>query len=142
MYYPDGIITAATVFGTVLDRQEEEQQSQNVIETLKVYYNGATTKPKNLAITIPSNYSSPIIESFNVNNGFALITQFSGDTDAIYDLKIFNSDGSQQVAQKTLAETAGSPVFFGDADNGIWLGFADFDSDTGLVTKAFLARVL
>jgi len=142
-YIPDGIIAANTVFGIVLKRLKT-QQNQTSVDSLIAYYNGTTSKPQTLDVTIPQDISDVAIQAYNYKSGFILLTQFIKGNDTNYDMQIFNSDGSQQVAQKTLAYASviTPMVFFIDASGVLWLGYSDYDKSSDKVSKAYLGKVL
>ena len=140
MYFPDGVISASKVFGVVLNRQQMVRQQFS--EDLRVYYNGATSKPSILDLDAPEGYQNPIIQSFPHPNGFVILGQFTGEKDAIIVIKIFNADGTENVAQKTIANTQGAMLFFQDAAGNLWLGYNDFDMADGKVAKGYLGKLI
>jgi hypothetical protein len=140
IYFPDAIISASKVYGLVIDRQTKQDQS--VSDSLRVYYNGATSKPSTLDLPAPSDYNSPMIRAFDNSNGFAVVSQWSGEKDAEYTLRIFDKDGNSQDNPMTLAKTVGDMIFFTDASGAIWLGYADFNSIDGKVSTGYLGQVL
>jgi len=139
-FFPDGMISASNVFGVVLARQEK--QNKKLLESFKVYYNGATSQPQVLDLTAPTDYQSPNILSFNYKDGFILLAQYLGKSNAAFVMKIFNADGTEQAAQKTIGYSNGNMMFFQDADGNLWLGYNDFDLSNGKISKSYLGKVL
>lgn len=140
VYFPDGIISATDAFGIVLAK--EEKKGENIEESLIVYYDGATSKPQKLELTAPKGYMSPLIRSFDYKDGFIILAQFIGESDAAFVLKLFKSDGTEKEAQKLIGTSQSSMLFFLDADKNLWLGYTDFDLSTGKVSKGYLGKVL
>jgi hypothetical protein len=140
IYFPDGVISASNVYGIVIDRQTKQDQS--ISDSLRVYYNGATSKPSTLDLTAPNNYNSPIIRAFDNSIGFAVVSQWSGENDDEYSLRTFDKEGNAHGDQMTLAKTVGNIILFTDASGAIWLGYADFNSTDGKVSTGYLGEVL
>ena len=139
-YFPDGMIVSSSVFGVVLARLERKEGDMS--ESLKVYYNGAVSKPEALDIKAPEGYRQPTIQSFDHTGGFVLLAQYTGEDDVAFVMKIFNSDGSQQDAQKTLAHTQGSMMFFNDASGALWVGYSNFNLSSGKISASYLGKVM
>ena len=140
MYFPDGMISASKVFGVVLNRQQMVRKQFS--EDLRVYYNGATSKPSILDLDVPKGYQNPIIQSFPHPGGFVILGQLTGEKDALIVIKIFNANGTEKVAQKTIANTQGAMLFFRDAAGTVWLGYNDFDMKDGKVAKGYLGKLI
>lgn len=142
VYYPDGMITAAEVSGVVLLRQEFEEDDNELEEDLKVYYNGATSKPETLDIEAPEDYQSPVIQSGTYQDGFSVVVKFYGQQDVEYVVKAFKTDGSELLDQKTLLKSQGNVAFFQDAAGALWAAIVDYDFGTGKLSKGYLGKVL
>lgn len=142
-YYTADVISALDVFGVVVVRQE--MQKKNITESLKVYYNGATSKPQMLDISAPKDYKTPefpMVQSFNHKDGFVVIAEYTGEPKRAYVIRVFNADGSERAAQKTLGYFQGSLMFFEDAAGALWLGYTDYDTTTDRLSKSYLVKVL
>ena len=140
-YFPHDVITADTVFGIVVARQELKGED-DILQSLNVYYNGTTSKPQLLKIKHPEDYKNPSILSFNYNNGFIVLATYSTPDNALVEMKGFNSDGSEQFAEKRLLYTQTVVKYFKDASGGVWLGYNDFDVETGKILKSYLGKVI
>jgi len=141
-YYPVAIIATNTTFGIVLDRLKETQNQTK--DTLLVYFNGTTSKPHKLNVSLPTGYSAPVSQALNHRDGFILLTKFHLDQANSYVMQMFSNDGSVLIPQKTLAYTPSSALlqFFTDYSRALWLGYSDYDDSTDLITKAYLGKVL
>jgi hypothetical protein len=144
IYETAAIISASKVFGVTLYRFKKDQD-QKVVEKVKVYYNGTTSKPQTLNFTIPEGYNLILDSPFSYDSGFGVLAVFFGDSDVILDLKIFNSDGSQKAPQKSLVTTSyalDGMIFFADASGAVWLGYIDYDNSNDMVLKGYLGKIL
>jgi hypothetical protein len=143
-YFPAVVISASKVFGVALYRIKEPK-NQKMVQNVKVYYNGTTSKPKTLEFDIPKGYLLIKDSPFSYDSGFGILAAFFGESDIIFDLKMFNSDGSQKTPQKILVTTSYALyglVFFPDASGAFWLGYIDYNNGNGMVSKGYLGKVL
>lgn len=139
-YYPGGIITSYSTYGSVIE--SEEDKKEKVIYGVTVFYNGSTSESKDLNLSTPRGYASPFIRSFNYTSGFSVVAEYSGTYNGSYVLRTFFADGSPQTAQKTIGSTQGTISFFTDANSALWAGYNDYNTTDGLATKGYLGQLL
>ena len=58
------------------------------------------------------------------------------------ETKGFNSDGSEQFAEKTLLYTRAVVKYFVDTSEDMWFGYSDFNVETGKIFKSYLVKII